>query len=89
MPALLGYLAEPIGAAVDNLDRAERLGWLGSADEWVEVRKLRNYLTHEYEKQPELLLNALLRSHAAVPLLCDAAAAMADEVMRRVSPPAR
>lgn len=89
LPALLSFVAEPVGAAVDNLDRAERLGWLESADVWMAVRKLRNYLTHEYEKRPDLLLEALLRTHAAVPALCRTAQVLATEVRRRVSPPAR
>lgn len=32
VPALLQALEEPIGAVVDNLDRAERLGWITFAD---------------------------------------------------------
>lgn len=28
IPALLRALGEPQGAVIDNLDRAERLGWL-------------------------------------------------------------
>ena len=88
LPALLGYVAEPLGTAADNLDRAERLGWLRSADAWLTVRKLRNYLTHEYEKHPDLLLKALERTHAAVPLLCGTAAVLAAEVRRRVPPAA-
>lgn len=32
LPALLMWLAEPIGPVIDNLSRAERWGWIGSAD---------------------------------------------------------
>src|SRR5688500_8043902 len=34
LPILLRRLAEPVGAALENLDRAEKLGWLPSAEIW-------------------------------------------------------
>lgn len=33
---------------LDILDRLEKLGILNDADKWMEYRKLRNILTHEY-----------------------------------------
>ena len=42
LPHLLRALGEKPGAAIDNLDRAERLGWIESADQWLEIRRLRN-----------------------------------------------
>ena len=51
LPEFLRCLAEPIGAAIDNLDRAEKLGLLDSADDWLASRKLRNQMVrmvHEY-----------------------------------------
>ena len=35
LPEFLRCLAEPVGAAIDNLDRAEKLGLLHSADDWL------------------------------------------------------
>lgn len=35
LPLLLAALGEKPSAAIDNLDRAERLGLLKSADEWM------------------------------------------------------
>ena len=32
LSALLDWLAEPVGPAINNLSRAERPGWLASAD---------------------------------------------------------
>jgi len=32
LPQLLRLVEEPVGAMVDNLDCAERLGWIASAD---------------------------------------------------------
>jgi hypothetical protein len=40
LPALLDWLAEPVAAAIDNLNRAERLGWIESVETWTEVRRL-------------------------------------------------
>ena len=31
----LVWLAEPVGPAIDNLARAERLGWVSSAAAWI------------------------------------------------------
>lgn len=81
LPALLDWLAEPVGPAIDNLNKAERLGWIGSVDAWIEVRRLRNRMIHEYVRDPAELASALSAGHAAVPLLTNAAAAMASRVM--------
>jgi hypothetical protein len=40
LPQLLLALAEKPGAAIDNLDLAERLGWIESVEAWLEIRKL-------------------------------------------------
>ncbi|WP_333874150.1 hypothetical protein [Methylobacter sp.] len=34
LPNLLGFVGERTATAVDNLDRAERLGWIKSSDGW-------------------------------------------------------
>lgn len=83
LPALLRALGETPGAAVDNLDRAERLGWLRSADEWLAARQLRNRMVHEYVEDPELLASALQSGHVLVPLLIDTARQMLEEIERR------
>lgn len=48
LPLLLDALGEKSSAVIDNLDRAERLGLLKSADEWMTIRNLRNQMIHEY-----------------------------------------
>ena len=50
---------EPVGSQLDNLFRAEKLGWIDSADQWIELRGLRNSLIHEYMTVSENLLSAL------------------------------
>jgi hypothetical protein len=69
LPAILSWLAEPVGPFIDNLARAERLGWVSSGAEWLGSRQLRNFMIHEYVKDVALLASALTRGHLAVPLL--------------------
>jgi len=38
---------------LDILDKLEKLGIINSADRWMEIRKLRNKLTHEYPDEIE------------------------------------
>ena len=69
LPQLLLALAEKPGAAIDNLDRAERLGWIESVDAWLEIRKLRNQMVHEYIEDLTLLTSALQTGHNHVSTL--------------------
>lgn len=83
IPNLLGMLGEPVGAAVDNLDRAERLGWMDSVDEWMSTRRLRNQMIHEYIEDPLILADALQLAHERVPMLLATSASVLAEVDRR------
>lgn len=47
IPILLKALGEKTGAAIDNLDCAERLGFVPPVDEWLTMRELRNQMVHE------------------------------------------
>lgn len=47
LPAWLRSMEEGVGAVLENLDRAERLGLIDGADDWLAVRKLRNVMVHE------------------------------------------
>ena len=58
LPALLRASQERIGPQLDNLLRAEKLGWIDSAERWIELRALRNRLVHEYVSSPADLLQA-------------------------------
>jgi hypothetical protein len=69
LPQLLLAMAEKPGAAIDNLDRAERLGWIESAEAWLEIRKLRNQMVHEYIEDLTLLTSALQTGHNHVSTL--------------------
>ncbi len=83
LPQLLRALQERPGSALDNLDRAERLGWIESTDSWIAIRQLRNQMIHEYIEDPAVLVNALERGHRFVPTLLAAADAMRQEMRRR------
>ena len=69
LPQLLLALAEKPGAAIDNLDRAERLGWIESVEAWLEIRKLHNQMVHEYIEDLALLTSALQSGHKHVSTL--------------------
>jgi uncharacterized protein YutE (UPF0331/DUF86 family) len=44
--------AESPGSLIETLHRAEQLGVIDSAASWLEARKLRNRLIHEYMTDP-------------------------------------
>ncbi|MEX1197418.1 MAG: hypothetical protein WEB57_06120 [Pseudohongiellaceae bacterium] len=84
VPALLDWTGEPRGPAIDNLDKAEKFGWISSADEWLSYRQLRNQMVHEYIEDLQVLAEALDRGRAFVPELLGVARALTDEVDRRL-----
>jgi hypothetical protein len=83
LPLLLEALGERASAAIDNLDRAERLGLIESADEWMAMRTLRNQMIHEYVEDLVVLTSALQTGHAFVVALMAAANKMTAEIERR------
>lgn len=83
LPVLLKALGENVASAIDNLDRAERLGLLQSADDWMTMRQLRNQMVHEYVEDLAVLSAALSSGHTFVAQLINAAANMIAEVERR------
>jgi Asp-tRNA(Asn)/Glu-tRNA(Gln) amidotransferase A subunit family amidase len=83
LPLLLTALGERTAAVIDNLDRAERLGLIRSADDWMAMRNLRNQMVHEYVEDPVVLSNALQSGHAFVQALIDAAERMIAEIQQR------
>ncbi len=50
IPAILRALGEEIAAipVMERLNRMEQLIWLPSADEWSDLRRIRNEFTHDY-----------------------------------------
>lgn len=83
LPLILSALGETPAAMIDNLDKAERLGLVNSADDWLAMRKLRNQMVHEYVEDPEILASALQSGHVFVATLVAAADRMLGEIQAR------
>ena len=83
LPALLSALGEKPATVIDNLDRAERLGWVASVDAWTALRALRNQMVHEHVENPRVLADALQAAHGFVPALLETVQRMLDEVAQR------
>jgi hypothetical protein len=83
LPTWLAALNEPIGAAIDNLNKAEKLGVLASVEEWLAVRSLRNQMVHEYIESIDVLTNALNQANEHVALIVDCAASIIDDCRLR------
>lgn len=75
MPATLAALGEPIAtlSVIDRLDRLEQLEWLPSAEEWGDLRRIRNAFAHDYPETPdqrfEHLQAAIVSAHRALEIL--------------------
>ncbi len=82
LPQLLTALAEKPGPAIDNLNLAERWGWIQSSETWLLMRKLRNQMVHEYIEDLGLLTSALQTGHAHVPQLVHAAQQMVMQAQK-------
>lgn len=83
LPCLLAFLGERTGAVIDNLDKAERLGLITSADDWLTMRQLRNQMIHEYIQDPAILVSALNAGHGFVSELLLTVEAMTTEFSKR------
>ena len=83
LPALLTALGEKPSALIDNLDRAERLGFIHSAEQWLTMRQLRNQMIHEYIEDPAVLTDALQAGHDFVPILTATAQRIIVEMEHR------
>lgn len=59
LPRVLAWLGERPLPFIDTLQRAEKLGLVVSADNWVIARELRNRLIHEYVEDPQEFADAL------------------------------
>ncbi len=81
LPAFLMVTAEKLGTALENFDRAEKLGLIRSADTWLAVRKLRNRMIHEYVDEPSELQNALIAAHQNITVLAEALANIKERLL--------
>jgi len=83
LPVLLEALQEDTPILIDRLDKAEKLGWIPSSDQWMEIRQLRNQMIHEYIEDLSVLAKALQAGHEYVNTLIESAQKMLKEIERR------
>lgn len=69
LPNYLNAVGETTGPVVDNLNRAEKLGLINSAEIWMALRDLRNQMVHEYMEDLDKLAEALNKGHEHVSTL--------------------
>jgi hypothetical protein len=87
LPAYFDLVEEPPRPVVEMLDRAERLGLVSSADEFIEARKLRNRLVHEYVENRDELAANLNTARKASTLLTTTLVRVAEAITRREQTP--
>ena len=63
IPELRRQMLETPAAALDNLNRMEKLGLLPSVLDWVEARNLRDILAQDYLRDADDFAAALNRAH--------------------------
>ncbi len=83
IPQLLKAFGEKPVAVMINLDKAERLEWIQSADEWLAIRQLRNQMVHDYIEDLDVLRSAIETAQNFVPMLIDVADNLLDELNKR------
>lgn len=83
LPAWLDALGEKTSVAVDNLDKAEKLGVLSCAELWLELRQLRNQMIHEYIEDMTILVNALDTAHKHLGFIVGVAEAIINNIEER------
>jgi hypothetical protein len=72
LASILEWLQEPNPKGkpfIDVLNRLEQLGWLDSKSDWLELRKIRNLIAHQYEDDPQLAADGLNTIYAKRVLL--------------------
>ena len=77
LPRALTAQQERVGGFLDNLQTAQRLGWISDTVDFVASRKLRNRLVHDYSQDLEALAALLDEAHALVPFLAQTQARLA------------
>jgi len=71
IPELRRQMLETPAAALDNLNRMEKLGLLSSVLDWIEARNLRDFLPHDYPRNADQFAVALNRAHRLVSSLVE------------------
>ena len=63
-PAVLELTRESgeLSAFIDKLNRLEKIGAIGSAQQWLTLREMRNQFAHDYPEDPEIQASLLNRA---------------------------
>ena len=83
LPAWLDSLGEKNKVAIDNLDKAEKIGILPSAEQWLALRQLRNQMVHEYIEDLTILADALQAAYKNLGFIIDFAEAIIQDLEKR------
>jgi hypothetical protein len=85
IPAILRALGEDVAtmSALDRLNRLEQLGWLPSAEEWSELRRIRNEFAHDYPQTPEERFDRLALALASARRLLEILAILNSKIEQR------
>jgi len=89
LPLFLRVAGELPGTAVENVNRAERLGIIRDTQEWLGARGLRNRLVHEYIDDLDALAASLDIARRFTTVLIEAAHAFRSYAEQRLGVPAR
>ncbi len=86
-PNLLEILKEDIEGQsfLDILNRLEKLGILENVEFWLELRKIRNSIAHEYPDNPELMAKNLNQAFSASFKLLDYWLLLKGYIARKIS----
>ncbi|TXK96132.1 hypothetical protein BMR07_08715 [Methylococcaceae bacterium CS1] len=85
LPAWLEILSERSNVAIDNLDKAEKIGVLPSVELWLELRQLRNQMIHEYIEDLTLLVDALQIAYKNLEFIVDVAESIIKDLDKRIN----
>jgi len=86
MPAVLRALQEDISRMpmLDRLNRLEQLGWLPSAEEWTDLRRVRNEFSHDYPDTAKEQFDRLQLALSAAQRLLDILAMFEQKAQQRL-----
>jgi len=83
LPTWLDVLEEKATVAIDNLDKAEKIGVLPSVELWLELRQLRNQMIHEYIEDLDILVDALQAAYKNIEFIVGVANAINIDIENR------
>jgi len=83
LPTWLSVLNERTKTAIDNLDKAEKIGVLPSVELWLELRQIRKQMVHEYSEDLTILTNAVQTSYQQLDFIINVAEAIIIDLENR------